>query len=227
MNKYKKTFIFIISLSIIILFLAIIDKAYIKNTEALDFTNVDILTRSNLDAMNPDRPVKYINNRKVNSINGKCSKFKIYNSVDALKAIYALQNIISVCDINDLKFYKEHHDVFTDTYTFKQYFNGIEVVDGSIDVLVDSDTKEAYIVNSSIYYTTDFETTYEISKRKAKAIIKNNKKYKNNKITNIELVIYHNTLSWYIETNNFDNPYLYLDANTGDIFYIAQVEAVS
>lgn len=240
MKKNKKVFIFVLSLVIIILLITIIYLAYGKDkTYTLkipsdesqpDFTDVKILTKADLEAMNPDEPVNYSYNHlnKVRSVQGVCAEFRINNCDDALKAIYALQDIITLCDIDNLRLEEEFHDKYTDRYEFVQYVYGIEVVDGGVSVRVHTDTKEAFSVASTIHYNANIEPTYRISKDKAKEIVKNNDKFTSNKITNMELVVYqYGTLAWYIEIDNFEYPGLYINANTGDIIYIVQVEAIA
>ncbi len=62
-----------------------------------------------------------------------------------------------------------------------------------------------------------------IDEEDAMEIIK--KEYEVNNIQKSELVIYNdflkgNVLAWYIETDSFDAPSLFMDANTGDILYV-------
>lgn len=199
------------------------------NKSKPDFTDVKILSKADLNAMNPDEPVDYGYNHlnKIRSVQGVCAEFKINNSDDALKAIYALQNIITVCDINNLRLEDEFHDKYTDRYEFKQYVYGIESLDGGVAVRVDTDTKEAFSVASNIHYNADIEPTYKISNNEVKEIVKNNEKFTTNKITHMELVIYQYTLAWYVETDNFEHPGLFIDANTGEILYIDQIEEIS
>lgn len=114
---------------------------------------------------------------------------------NTLKAVYALQNILAVCDISVLRV---------------------------VTVIVDADTKDAYIVNS-YFVTLDIETINKIDKKEAIEITK--KEYKVNNIQKADFVIYNdsfkgNVLVWYIETDSFEAPSLYMDANTGNILYV-------
>lgn len=237
MKRNKKVFFLVLSLVIIILLITIIYLAFAKdkiytlktpsNESQPDFTDVKILSYTDLNAMNSEDPVQHGYNHSI-SVKGVCSEFKICNSDDALKALYALQDIITSFDINNLRLTHEYHDEYKDLYEFSQYVYGIKVGGGSISVHVHADTKEAFSVHSTIHYNKDIEPTYKISQNKAKEIVKNNEKFTSNNITHMELIVYqYDTLAWYIETNNSEYTCLYIDANTGEILYIAQVEDIA
>lgn len=192
----------------------------------IDFSEVDILSLEELYAMNPDNSVEfeYNNYGKISRIKGLSADFKVNNSDDALKVLYGLQEILALCDINDLRFLDEYHDAYDDIYSFEQYINGIAVNSGIVTVIAYADTKYVYIVNS--YCIPDFNTeaTYGIDQNEAIQIVKNKEEFNVNDITKIELIIYNdffkgNVLTWYIETDSFDAPTIYLDANTGEILY--------
>lgn len=196
-----------------------------SNESQPDFTDVKILSYTDLSAMNADEPIEFEfdDSGYIKEIVGNCAKFKVQNHNDALKVVYSLQEILSICDINDLRFFEEDHNSYNDIYRFRQYFNGISVNSGVVTVMVDANTKDAYIVHSN--YDPDLrdsEFSSNISKSKAKEIIK--EKFDIKTITNIELMIYDddkkgNVPAWYIEVNSSDASYVFLDANTGEILY--------
>lgn len=199
------------------------------NKSMVDFSDVRLLTIDDLESMNPDEPVEYrLNeNKKIMSITGTCAEFKIYNSEDALKAIFALQNILTVCDIDNLRLYEEHHDKYTDVYEFEQYVNGVRVYDGVVTVRVYTDTMEAFVVSSTIDSTITIDTQNKISKEKAVRILKDQDKFKDIEIVSAELVIYGNRLSWNFEITHSDISFIIMDANTGDILNVAYIEAIA
>ena len=108
MKRNKKVFFLVLSLVIIILLITIIYLAFAKdkiytlktpsNESQPDFTDVKILSYTDLNAMNSEDPVQHGYNHSI-SVKGVCSEFKICNSDDALKALYALQDIITSFDI--------------------------------------------------------------------------------------------------------------------------------
>lgn len=222
MNKIKKKIILLLTLIITITLIAVISHSVYK---IVLFAKVDILTLADLCEMNSDEPIEfeYDNSGYIEEIWGNCAKFKVKNRTDALKAVYGLQDILSICDINDLRFFKEDHNSYNDIYRFKQYHNGISVNSGVVTVMVDAKTKDAYRVHSNC--DPDLRgsrLSSNISKSKAKKIVK--EKFDVKTITNIELMIYDddkkgNVPAWYIEVNSNDASYVFLDANTGEILY--------
>lgn len=224
MKTSKKILIFIVTISIFILSLAIIDK---RVNKSIDFSNVNLLTLEKLYEMNSDIPVEfeYNNSGNISRIEGTLANFKIYDHNDALRAIYSLKDILYLCDIKDLKYKDEVHNQYNDIYYFQQYINDIKVKRGVVTLLVDADKKDAYIVNSYCISASGINTTYKIDKNEAIRIVKSIKEYDVNKITKTELVIYNdsvvgNVLAWYIETNSYRVPYLYINAYTGEILYV-------
>lgn len=239
MKKSKKVFYFVLIILICVIVVIILvnkkESANIINDdiqildnlyENIDFSTVDILTIEELRALNPDNSTEFEYNSAghLSRIKGPCANFKVNNSDDALKVIYGLQEILAVCDIADLRVLDEYHDKYDDIYTFRQYINGIAVHSGNVTVIVDANTKDVYIVNSYCIFDFDADTSYIIAQNEAIEIVKNKKDFNINKITEIELIIYNdfwkgNVLTWYIETDSYDAPTIYLDANTGEILY--------
>ncbi len=248
MKKSKKVFYFVLIILICVIVVIILvnkkESANIINDdiqildnlyENIDFSTVDILTIEELRALNPDNSTEFEYNSAghLSRIKGPCANFKVNNSDDALKVLYGLQEILAVCDIADLRVLNEYHDKYDDIYTFRQNINGIEVNSfiydipvhsGNVSVIVDANTKDVYYVNSYCIFDFDADASNIISQNEAIEIVINKKDFNVNEITNIELIIYNdiyegNVLTWYIETDSYDAPTIYLDANTGEILY--------
>lgn len=183
---------------------------------------VDDLETLNIDEIYPLEIVFNDDETQIMSISGVFSDVLIKNPNDAVYALYRVKTLIGLNDPEEeLKFEKINYSNSGVTYTFSQYYNGIEVLGSSVTISVDNSGK-AVALNSTIVNGTLIENI-SLQPNLSKEDI--NSQYPNVNNDYTELVIYSEEYTVdmrlayivYIIDDSGIGQVIVIDANTGDI----------
>jgi len=160
-------------------------------------------------------------NNNVTQIDGLLSNETVDSSNDAKDIIAKTSELLGIDNVNrEIRLDDVSESDYNKVYTFKQFYQGLEMVNSYITVVVDKETGEAEFLNSS--YVSDFSinTTPAISVQQANNVV--NEKFNNISIIGYDLVIYSENdndfkLAWRIKTDTIGVTEVYVDAVTSEI----------
>lgn len=172
-----------------------------------------------LKSLNGDKLIIKENDlKRIRKIDGKLTESKITTPDEAKLALKNVSNSLGIEDLDkEVIFSKSDSYMLNSTYDFKQYYEGLEVVNSCITLVVDNETNESEYLNSSFSDNISVDTTPTVTKEEAKDIVK--EKYGIDVLDeNIILVIYKEdetyTLAWKILTDSDAPSKVYLNAQT-------------
>ncbi len=164
-------------------------------------------------------------NTQVTSISGVFSDVIVKSPIEAIYSIYNVKSLLGLNNPEtELKLSKVSHSNSGETYSFLQYYNGIEVYGSSLTVSVDTNGKVTSL-SSSIISANIFENlclVSNLSETDLQNVIHN--EYENSEVISSQKAIYLTNKSSvpqliYISTISDNGMYfiVFIDANSGNI----------
>ena len=160
---------------------------------------------------------------EVSQINGLLSDISVNYGSDALAVIDGISDLLGIdSTYRELKLENCTNSLYNDIYTFKQYYNGLEMVNSCITVIVDKETREPKFLNSSYNSNFSVDTTPSVSENQALGIVK--EKYEDYSGKEPRLVIYTDndnvsSLAWECNADTLTTGRIYVDAVNGGIIF--------
>ncbi|MDO5558057.1 MAG: M4 family metallopeptidase [Oscillospiraceae bacterium] len=158
----------------------------------------------------------------IKMIDGVVSDDTVKSADDARDVIANVSNLLGIDNVdNEIRFNRSDSGLYNDTYDFIQYYDGVEIENAHIKVVVDKETKEAQFLNNSYKSDISIDTTPAISIDKAKEIVFDT--YNAEASEDTKLVIFEDPqtseykLAWHVSTNNITVPDVYVNAADGSI----------
>lgn len=178
MKKKKILSIILIILIILICVSSFIGIQYSKNNSKTD-----------VDGNNEN------NSEELKNIEGKYSDIKITDAKTALSSLESVKDDINIKNINtDIKeFNSSTSNNIVNTYSFKQYYNGLEVYGNTITIYTDKEGNALGIINKYVPIEKEIQTISKTNDEDIKKIA--NKKmqeleYENFEINNNSLILF-------------------------------------
>ncbi len=160
-------------------------------------------------------------NNNVTQINGVLSDETVDNSNDAKDIIAKASELLGIDNVNrEIRLSDVSESEYNRIYTFKQFYQGLEMVNSYITVVVDKETGEADYLNSSVVSDFSINTTPSITAQQAiDAVVA---KFGKTDVSSHKLAVYSEDnenfkLAWEIKTDLIGAKTLYVDAATGDV----------
>ncbi len=162
---------------------------------------------------------------QITSISGVFSEVIVSSPIEAVYSIYSIKTLLGIDDSDiELKFNKLNHSISGETYTFQQYYNGIEVYGRTLTVSVDKYGKvtslQSSFISQSILEKVSLEP--QISESKLNNILLNEYEYV--EMVSSRLVLYcgkknlYPQLAYVIQLKNEDiNDTVFINAIDGNI----------
>jgi len=174
-----------------------------------------------IDLNDSDLAVSVDDNNKVTKIDGLLSEDTVNDSNDAKDIIAKTSELLGIDNVNrEIRLSDVTESEYNRVYVFKQYYQGLEMVNSYVKVVVDKETGEAEYLNSSVIPDFSIDTTPSITAQQAidavaAAIGQNN-------ASSHTLAVYSEdnknfTLAWAIGGAFIGEQVYYVDANTGKV----------
>ena len=237
-NNFKRIAAFLLALGVVIPQSALLEGFSvnaIEETDAGEFLceesgfqpdseevekEIAVLAELN-DGVSPE--ISTNNDNVVEKIEGVLSEETIESSWDVKELISNIDDLLGVENINQqLKFEDSSDGLYNTVYKFKQCYEGIEILNSSISIVVDKKTKIGKFLNSSFIPGFSIDINPDILSDDAAEIVVD--KYSVGISQDPKLVIFQNAdeehrLAWYIITDSTSPSEVYVDAKNGDILY--------
>ena len=168
-----------------------------------------------------DLSVVVDDNNNVTQIDGLLSDVNVDDSTDAKDIIAKVSELLGIDNITrEIRLDDVSEGEYNRIYTFKQFYQGLEMENSYVTVVVDKETREAEYLNSSVVSDFSINTIPTITAQQAIDAIY--AKFGESYVSSYKLAIYSEDnetfrLVWKINTNNIGNDYLYVDAVNGEI----------
>lgn len=170
---------------------------------------------------NSDFALGVDSNNKVTQINGLLSENTVDNSNDAKAIIDKTSELLGITNVNrEIRLDDVSESEYNRIYTFKQFYQSLEMVNSYITVVVDKESGEAEFLNSSVVSDFTVNTVPGISAQQAVEAVA--EKYGTTACTSHKLAVYSEDnvtfrLVWEIITDNMGAELFYVDAETAEI----------
>ena len=106
-----------------------------------------------IDLNDDELAVKIDDNNNVIQVNGTLSDDTVDNSNDAKDIIAKASELLGIDNVNrELRLDNVSESEYNRLYTFSQYYQGIEMINSCVTVVVDKKTGQADFLNSSAGY---------------------------------------------------------------------------
>ena len=162
-------------------------------------------------------------NNEVSQIFGTLSESDVNTQSDALDVIDEISNLLGINNAySDLKFESCTESLYNDIYSFKQYYNGLEMVNSYVTVIVNKNTREPKCLNNTYISDLSISIVPHISAAEALNIVQCY--YENYSGSYPRLVIYTDedgisSLAWECNAETLTTGKIYIDAENGGILY--------
>ena len=111
-------------------------------------------------------------NNEVSQIFGTLSESDVNTQSDALDVIDEISNLLGINNAySDLKFESCTESLYNDIYSFKQYYNGLEMVNSYVTVIVNKNTREPKCLNNTYISDLSISIVPHISAAEALNIV--------------------------------------------------------
>ena len=174
-----------------------------------------------IDINDSDLGVAVDDNNNVTQINGLLSDETVDNSNDAKDIIAKASELLGIDNVNrEIRLDDVSESEYNRIYTFKQFYQGLEMINSYIKVVVDKETGEADFLNSSVVSDFSIYTTPAITAQQAiDAVVA---KFGQTNVSSHKLAIYSKDnetfkLAWEIKSDLFGGTFQYVDATNGEI----------
>ena len=187
----------------------------------LNSSNAEEALSDLIDINDKDLAVAVDDNNNVTQINGVLSDETVDNSNDAKDIIAKTSELLGIDNVNrEIRLSDVSESEYNRIYTFKQFYQGLEMVNSYITVVVDKETGEADYLNSSVVSDFSINTTPSITAQQAIDAVA--EKIGQNNVSSHKLVIYSEDnetfkLAWAISGDFIGQSVYYVDAANGDI----------
>ena len=126
------------------------------------------------------------NSEELKNIEGKYSDTKITDTKTALSSLESVKEDINIKNINtDIKEFNNTSNNIVNTYSFKQYYNGLEVYGNTITIYTDKEGNALGIINKYVPIEKEIQTTSKTNDKDIKEIA--NKKMQELEYENFEI----------------------------------------
>ena len=174
-----------------------------------------------IDINDSDLAVSLGDNNKVRKINGLLSDETVNDSNDAKDIIAKTAELLGIDNVNrEIRLCDVSESEYNRVYVFKQYYQGLEMVNSYIKVVVDKETGEAEFLNSSVVSDFSIDTTPAVTAQQAiNAVVA---KFGQTSCTSHKLAVYSEDnesfkLAWKIDTTLISVKTAYVDALNGEV----------
>ncbi len=174
-----------------------------------------------IDINDSDLTVAVDDNNNVTKIDGLLSDETVDNSNDAKDIIAKASELLGIDNVNrEIRLDDVSESEYNRIYTFKQFYQGLEMVNSYITVVVDKETGEAEFLNSSVVSDFSIDTTSAISAQQAiDAVVA---KFGQINVSSHKLAIYSEDnesfkLAWKLDTDLLTTKTVYVDATSGEV----------
>ena len=174
-----------------------------------------------IDINDSDLTVAIDDNNNVTQIDGLLSDETVDNSNDAKAIIAKASELLGIDNVNrEIRLDDVSESEYNRIYTFKQFYQGLEMVNSAITVVVDKETGEAEFLNSSVVSDFSIDTTPAITAQQAiDAVFA---KYGKTNVSSHKLAIYSEDnesfkLVWAIDTDAIGVETAYVDAFSAEV----------
>ena len=134
----------------------------------LNSSNAEEALSDLIDINDKDLAVAVDDNNNVTQINGVLSDDTVDNSNDAKDIIAKTAELLGIDNVNrEIRLSDVSESEYNRIYTFKQFYQGLEMVNSYITVVVDKETGEADYLNSSVVSDFSINTTPSITAQQA------------------------------------------------------------
>ncbi len=174
-----------------------------------------------IDINDSDLGVAVDDNNNVTQINGLLSDETVDNSNDAKAIIAKASELLGIDNVNrEIRLDDVSESEYNRIYTFKQFYQGLEMVNSYITVVVNKETGEAKFLNSSVVSDFSIDTTPAITAQQAIDAVA--EKIGQNNASSHKLAIYSEDnetfkLAWAIGGPFIGESIYYVDAANGDV----------
>ena len=175
-----------------------------------------------IDINNSGLTVAVDDRKNVKQINGILSDGSVEDSSDAKAIIAKTSELLGIDNVNrEIRLADVFESEFNRIYTFKQFYQGLEMINSYITVVVDKETGGAEYLNSSVIPDFSIDVTPAITAQQAlEAVIA---KYGQASCTSHDLAVYSNDneafrLVWKLDTDLVGEDVFYVDAVTAEIY---------
>ncbi len=172
-----------------------------------------------IDLNDDELAVKIDDNNNVIQVNGTLSDDTVDNSNDAKDIIAKASELLGIDNVNrELRLDNVSESEYNRLYTFSQYYQGIEMINSCVTVVVDKKTGQADFLNSSVVSDISVNTVPSVTAQQAIDAVA--AKYGDTVCKYHKLVIFSEdnesfNLAWAIDTESSGT--IYVDAATSEI----------